>query len=83
MHMNLAYNPKAPKKATNLSINSDLLEKAKSYNINLSKSFETYLNELVRQKAEKAWKKENFQAIEAFNERIEKQGVFSDGLRSF
>ena len=81
--MNLAYNIEAPKKATNLSINSDLLKKAKSYNINLSKSFETYLNALVRQKAEEAWKKENFQAIEAFNQRVEQQGVFSDGLRSF
>jgi len=81
--MNLAYNIDAPKKATNLSINSDLLKKAKSYNINLSKSFETYLNELVRKKAEQAWKKENLQAIESFNQRVEKQGVFSDGLRSF
>jgi antitoxin CcdA len=81
--MNLAYNIEAPKKATNLSINSDLLKKAKSYNINLSKSFETYLNELVREKAEEAWKKENLQAIESFNQRVEKQGVFSDNLRSF
>jgi len=81
--MNLAYNIEAPKKATNLSINSDLLKKAKSYNINLSKSFETHLNKLVREKAEEAWKKENLQAIESFNQRVEKQGVFSDGLRSF
>jgi antitoxin CcdA len=81
--MNLAYDSEAPKRATNLSINSDLLEKAKSYNINLSKSFESYLNELVKKRAEKQWKEENLQAIEAFNERVDKQGVFSDGLRSF
>jgi antitoxin CcdA len=81
--MNLAYDSEAPKRATNLSINSDLLEKAKSYNINLSKSFEGYLNELVKKRAEKQWKEENLQAIEAFNERVDKQGVFSDGLRSF
>ena len=81
--MNLAYDYQAPKKATNLSINSDLLKKAKSYNINLSKSFESYLNELVKQKAEEAWREENTQAIEAFNKRVERQGVFSDGLRSF
>jgi len=81
--MNLAYNHQAPKKATNLSINSDLLKKAKSYKINLSKSFETHLNELVKQKAEEAWREENHQAIEAFNKRVERQGVFSDGLRSF
>ncbi len=81
--MNLAYNSKAPKRATNLSINSDLLEKAKSYNINLSKSFESYLNELVKRKEEERWREENLQAITSFNERVTKQGVFSEGLRSF
>ncbi len=81
--MNLAYNSEAPKRATNLSINSDLLKKAKSYHINLSKSFETYLNELVKKKEEKRWKEENLEAIEAYNARVERDGVFSDGLRSF
>ena len=81
--MNLAYNSEAPKKATNLSINSDLLKKAKSYNINLSKNFEIYLNGLVKEKEEKKWKEENLQAIDAFNKRVESQGVFSDSLRSF
>jgi len=81
--MNLAYNIEAPKKATNLSINSDLLKKAKSYNINLSKSFESYLNELVKRREEERWRVENLQAIEAFNERVEREGTFSDGLRSF
>ncbi|HIP52004.1 MAG TPA: acetoacetyl-CoA synthase [Campylobacterales bacterium] len=81
--MNLAYNSEAPKRATNLSINSDLLKKAKSYNINLSKNFEIYLNELVKKHEEEAWKLENMKAIEAHNERVEKHGVFSDGLRRF
>jgi len=81
--MNLAYNSEAPKRATNLSINSDLLQKAKSYNINLSKSFESYLNELVKREEEKKWREENLQAIASFNERVEKQGVFSEGLRNF
>ena len=81
--MNLAYDIEAPKKATNLSINSDLLKKAKSYNINLSKSFESYLNELVKRREEERWRVENLQAIEAFNERVEREGTFSDGLRSF
>jgi len=81
--MNLAYNIESPKKATNLSINSDLLKKAKSYNINLSKSFESHLNELVKKLEEERWRVENLQAIEAFNERVEREGTFSDGLRSF
>ena len=81
--MNFTYDTQAPKRATNLSINSDLLEKAKSYKINLSKSFERYLNELVKEYEERQWKKENFEAIEEFNKRVEKRGVFSDELRRF
>jgi antitoxin CcdA len=81
--MNLAYNIKSPKRATNLSINSDLLAKAKSYNINLSKNFEIYLNKLVREQEEKRWGKENIQAIHEFNRRVEQRGLFSDSLRSF
>ena len=47
--MILTYDIHAAKKATNLSINSDLLKKAKDLKINLSKNFESYLNQLVRE----------------------------------
>ena len=78
-----AYNIHAEKKATNLSINSDLLKKAKSYKINLSKNFESYLNQLVKEKEEQKWKEKNLNAIETFNKRVEETSMFSDGLRSF
>ncbi len=81
--MVLTYDIHATKKATNLSINSDLLKKAKSFKINLSKSFESYLNQLVKEKEEKKWAEENSKAIESFNKRVEESGMFSDGLRSF
>jgi len=83
MYMLSAYNVDAPKKATNLTINADLLKKAKSYKINLSKSFEAYLGSLVREREEKRWKEENHDAIDEYNERIEERGAFSDSLRSF
>ena len=78
-----AYDIHAGKKATNLSINSDLLRKAKSYKMNLSKHFESYLNELVKNREENEWKENNAKAIEAYNNRVAKTGMFSDGLRSF
>jgi len=81
--MNLTYNSEAPKRATNLSINSDLLQKVKSYNINLSKNFEYYLNELVKKEEEKKWREENFEAIASFNERVKEMGILSDKLRKF
>ena len=78
-----AYKVDSPKKATNLSINSDLLKKAKEYKINLSKHFEEYLKQLVKEKEEKKWIADNQKAIEKQNHRIESSGVFSDDLRRF
>jgi antitoxin CcdA len=37
------YNPKAKKKSVYLSINSDLIEKARALNINLSQTLESNL----------------------------------------
>ena len=77
------FDTNAPKKATNLSINSDLLRQTKELNINLSQTVEDYLSELVREAKRKQWLAENAEAIAAYNERIERDGVFSDGLRRF
>lgn len=81
--MTAIYNKDAKKRATNISINSDLLEKAKKYKINISANVEKTLEELIKQEEIKNWEKENQKAIESYNERIAKNGVFSDGLRSF
>lgn len=77
------YDTNAPKKSTNLSINSDLLRQAKDYHINLSKALEQRLVEMVLEEKRREWKEENRDAIEAYNRRIEAGGVFSDGLRRF
>lgn len=53
--MSAIYNENAIKKATNVTINSDLLQKAKSYKINISKNFEAYLVEVVRKREEQQW----------------------------
>jgi len=79
----ILYNVNAPKKSTNLSINSDLLRQAKDYHINLSKALEQRLVEILLEEKRREWKEENRDAIEAYNRRIEAGGVFSDGLRSF
>jgi len=75
--------PTLQKKSTNLSINSDLLRRARAHKINLSRTLEDRLTEILRHKEREAWLTENATAIEEYNARIEKNGVFSDGLRSF
>ena len=79
----ILFNPAAPKKSANLSINADLLQQAKQLNINLSQTLEQQLVELVRQAQQKQWLAENQNALEEYNRRIEKHGVFSDWLRRF
>ena len=77
------FNPAAPKKSANLSINADLLQQAKLLNLNLSQTLEQRLIEIVRQAQREQWLAENQSALEAYNRRIEKHGAFSDGLRRF
>lgn len=71
------------KKAVNLSANAELLREAKTLNINLSQAFELHLAELVKARKEAQWLMENREAIEAYNQRVEADGVFSDDWRAF
>lgn len=81
--MQTGYDTQAPKRATNLSINADLLGKARELGINLSATLEQALVEALRKRQRDQWAAENQAAIEAYNQHVDKQGVFSDGLRSF
>jgi antitoxin CcdA len=72
-----------PKKPTNLSIRTDLLEQARALDINLSSELEKHLVEVIRQRRAEQWLKDNREAIEAYNRYVEKHGVWSDGLRTF
>jgi antitoxin CcdA len=81
--MRPAYNPPAPKKSANVSVNGDLLSKAKELNINLSAALELALAAALRERQRAQWLAENKTAIDAYNDHVEKHGVFSDGLRSF
>ena len=77
------YDSSARKRPTNLSINSDLLEKARALNINLSRALERALVELLAQQRREDWIRENHEAIEAYNRRIEAEGSFGDRMRRF
>ena len=81
--MATSYDHQAPKRPANLSINADLLAKARDLKINLSATLEQALIEVLRQRQREQWLTENQAAIDAYNQRVEAQGVFSDGLRSF
>ena len=78
-----AFDIQAPKKPTSLSINSDLLSKAREMNINLSATLENALTRQLKTMQRERWLQENTKAIQAYNDFVENEGVFSDGIRSF
>jgi len=77
------FDARARKKPTNLSINEDLLRRARKLNVNLSVLLEDRLVEILRLAERDAWLTENESAIESYNARIERTGIFSDGARRF
>ena len=81
--MQRIYDETAPKKSANLSINSDLLKKAKGLNINLSATLEHALMQQVKKVERDTWLKENKQAINSLNDLSEENGLFSDSYRNF
>ena len=83
MQTSFIYDSAAPKRASNLSVNSSLLTEARRYKLNLSKLLEQALVEALTEKKLSEWLEENREALEAYNERVEARGVFSDGLRTF
>jgi antitoxin CcdA len=79
--MSYLYDETAVKKPTNVSLNADLLAKARAENINISATLEQALLEKLKQKARDNWLNQNRSAINAMNEFTDKNGLFSDEHR--
>jgi len=71
------------KKPTNLTIDPDLLAKAKALGLNVSSILEESLKAKVREEEGCRWLIENREAIEAYNRDIRENGVWSERLRRF
>jgi antitoxin CcdA len=81
--MNARLPASAPKRPANVSVRAELLDKAKHLGINLSRTLEDRLAELVREAEARVWLAENQRALDAYNKRLEREGIWSDGLRGF
>jgi len=71
------------KRATNVSIRSDLLDSARAAGVNLSATLERALREELANLRRERWREENREAIASYNDYVEEHGTFSDGVRSF
>ena len=73
----------APKKATNLSLNTKVLEKARELGMNVSQTVDALLAEEVKRLYWEKWNERNKDAIDAYNERIREHGIWGAKYRTF
>ncbi len=83
MQPSFIYDTTAPKRSSKLSVNGSLLTEARRYKLDLSKLLEQALVDALTEKKRTEWLEKNSEALEAYNERVDARGVFSDGLRTF
>ena len=81
--MHRLFDENAPKKPTNLSVNSDLLAKTRALKINLSATLEQALESQLAQAETAKWAEENKAAIRAYNDFVDESGCFGDEFREF
>ena len=75
--------PQRPRKPVNLSLDADLVDEARTLNINLSRSLEDALRTCIREEKARRWQEANAEAIRLSNEELEKNGLWSDECRRF
>ena len=73
----------APKKATNLSLNSKVLEAAREMGMNLSQTVDAFLADEVRRRYWEQWNERNKDAVAEYNARIAKYGLPLEKYRTF
>ena len=72
-----------PKRATNLTLNAKVLDMARELGMNISQTVDVLLAEEVRKRYWERWNDENKDAIAAYNERVEREGLVMQKYRSF
>ncbi|MFZ4535092.1 type II toxin-antitoxin system CcdA family antitoxin [Propionivibrio sp.] len=82
-YFSLALLSEGGKKKMSLSISEPLAEAARQLNINLSRAAETGILQEIKRRRDSAWLEKNHLAIAAYNERVEREGLFGDEYRGF
>jgi antitoxin CcdA len=73
----------ATKRPTNLSLNAKVLDMARELGMNLSQTVDELLAAEVQRRYWARWNEDNREAIEHYNERIEREGLPLAAHRSF
>lgn len=73
----------APKRATNLSLNSKVLNLTRELGMNLSQTVDALLEEEVRRRYREQWLQRNNDDVAQYNARIEHEGTFALQWQAF
>ncbi|MFZ5442024.1 MAG: type II toxin-antitoxin system CcdA family antitoxin [Myxococcota bacterium] len=71
------------RRATNLSLDQNLVAEARALDLNLSRIVEERLREVVREERARRWLEENKEGFDAFARFIEKNGIFNEDEREW
>lgn len=82
-HHSMDRVPMGARKPLNLSIDAELIDRAKGLDINLSQALESKLRDIVRDEETARWQREHKGAIEAWNRWVEENGIPLDDLRAW
>jgi antitoxin CcdA len=81
--MTMRNTPQTHRRAINLSLKVQTIDKAKSLGLNLSATVEALLAEEVERLYWERWNEDNRAAIDNYNARIEREGLPLARWRSF
>ena len=71
------------KRATNITADAELIDEAKSYGINLSRTFQEALEAKVKAERARRWLEENREALDEYARYLEDNELVADRLRAF
>lgn len=83
--MRMSTHAKFPrrKRATNVTIDADLLTRARALGLNVSSAVEDGLRARIREEEIRRWHEDSKDAIEALNKETREHGLWTDRWRRF
>ena len=71
------------KRSLNLSVDAELIDRAKASGLNISTFLEQQLREKMQKLADDQWRRDNAKAINSHNDYVEKHGLWCDEYRTW
>lgn len=72
-----------PRRPTNLSLDADLSQEARSFGVNLSQAAEAGVRRAVAEAKADQWRRDNVEAVDSSNRWVETNGLPLDRYRRF